>query len=271
MTDRKQNKNLFTGKPQIFRTMLSVIAALLVYEAGKAAGLLLAGILLEYGMTGGAGAGAVNEGLAGGLTNLIMILTGGLVCFAVWKSSLDFRIKKKPAGKRFLAFILLAVSLSLGLNIIIAYLDLARHSQTFQQVAQQQASLPLWLGICLFGAAAPLSEELVFRGIIYGKSKEVFGASVAMVFSGVVFGLYHGNLVQGIYASLLGIMLAWIKERYGTLLAPVIFHGAGNLAVFLLINVAGLGSVLAQPLVCAGLLAVSGISFWYLSTRNAAA
>lgn len=271
MTDRKQNKNLFTGKPQIFRTMLSVIAALLVYEAGKAAGLLLAGILLEYGMTGGAGAGAVNEGLAGGLTNLIMILTGGLVCFAVWKSSLDFRIKKKPEWKRILPFVLLASSLSLGLNIIIAYLDLAKHSQTFQQVAQQQDAVPLWLGICLYGLAAPLSEELVFRGIIYGKFKEVFGAPVAMVFSGVVFGIYHGNLVQGIYASLLGIVLAWVTERSGTLLAPVVFHGIGNLAVFLLINVAGLGSVLAQPLVCAGLLAVSGVSFWYLFTRNAAA
>lgn len=92
-----------------------------------------------------------------------------------------------------------------------------------------------------------------------------------MVFSGVVFGIYHGNLVQGIYASLLGIMLAWVTERSGTLLAPVIFHGIGNLAVFFLIDVAGLGSILAQPLVCVGLLAISGVCFWYLVTRYAAA
>ena len=257
----RNKKEVLSDKPQIFRTMLSVIAALLVYEAGKAAGLILAGLLFGYGgSTGGMDAGTVNSGL-----------TGGLACLAVWRSSLNFRLGKKPGWKWIPPFILLAAALSLGLNIIIAYLGLAQHSQTFQQVAKEQAAVPLWLGICLYGFAAPFSEELVFRGIIYGKSKEVFGAPVAMVFSGVVFGIYHGNLVQGIYASLLGIMLAWVTERSGTLLAPVIFHGIGNLAVFFLIDVAGLGSILAQPLVCVGLLAISGVCFWYLVTRNAAA
>lgn len=268
----RNKKELFSERPQIFRTMLSVIAALLVYEAGKAGGLMLAGLLLGYGGSGGGtDAGTVNSGLTGGLANLFMTLTGGLACLAVWRASLDFRFRKRPAWKRILPFIILAAALSLGLNIIIAYLNLAQHSQTFQQVAKEQAAVPLWLGICLYGFAAPFSEELVFRGIIYGKSKEVFGAPVAMVFSGVVFGIYHGNLVQGIYASLLGVLLAWVTERSGTLLAPIIFHGIGNLAVFFLIDVAGLGSILAQPLVCAGLFAVSGVCFWYLATRNVAA
>ena len=268
----RNKKEVFSDKPQIFRTMLLVIAALLVYEAGKAAGLMLAGLLFgSGGSTGGMDAGTVNSGLTGGMANLLMTLTGGLACLAVWRSSLNFRVKKRPAWKHILPFIILAAALSLVLNIVIAYLGLAQHSQTFQQVAKEQAAVPLWLGICLYGFAAPFSEELVFRGIIYGKSKEVFGAPVAMVFSGVVFGIYHGNLVQGIYASLLGIMLAWVTERSGTLLAPVIFHGIGNLAVFFLIDAAGLGSILAQPLVCVGLLAISGVCFWYLVTRNAAA
>ena len=41
----RNKKEVLSDKPQIFRTMLSVIAALLVYEAGKAAGLMLAGLL----------------------------------------------------------------------------------------------------------------------------------------------------------------------------------------------------------------------------------
>ena len=266
----RNKKEVFSDKPQIFRTMLSVIAALLVYEAGKAAGLMLAGLLFGYGGSPGVmDAGTVNSGLTGGMANLLMTLTGGLACLAVWRSSLNFRLGKRPDWKWIPPFILLAAALSLGLNIVIAYLGLAQHSQTFQQVAKEQAAVPLWLGICLYGFAAPFSEELVFRGIIYGKSKEVFGAPVAMVFSGVVFGIYHGNLVQGIYASLLGIMLAWVAEWSGTLLAPVIFHGIGNLAVFFLIDVAGLGSILAQPLVCVGLLAISGVCFWYLVTGKA--
>ena len=45
----RNKKEVLSDKPQIFRTMLSVIAALLVYEAGKAAGLMLAACLTVQG------------------------------------------------------------------------------------------------------------------------------------------------------------------------------------------------------------------------------
>lgn len=156
----RNKKEVFSDKPQIFRTMLSVIAALLVYEAGKAAGLMLAGLLFgSGGSTGGMDAGTVNNGLTGGMANLLMTLTGGLACLAVWRSSLNFRLGKRPGWKWIPPFILLAAALSLGLNIVIAYLGLAQHSQTFQQVAKEQAAVPLWLGICLYGFAAPFPRN----------------------------------------------------------------------------------------------------------------
>lgn len=37
------------------------------------------------------------------------------------------------------------------------------------------------------------------------------------------------NVVQGIYAFLLGILLAWICEKYQTIWAPILFHAAANL------------------------------------------
>ena len=141
----RNKKEVFSDKPQIFRTMLSVIAARGVYEAGKAAGLMLAGRLFGSG------------GSTGGMANLLMTLTGGLACLAVWRSSLNFRLGKRPDWKWIPPFILLAAALSLGLNIVIAYLGLAQHSQTFQQVAKEQAAVPLWLGICLYGFAAAFS------------------------------------------------------------------------------------------------------------------
>ncbi|URW85751.1 hypothetical protein M5E86_19335 [Blautia wexlerae] len=33
--------------------------------------------------------------------------------------------------------------------------------------------------------------------------------------SGLIFGIYHGNIVQGIYASILGTAFAWILEMSG--------------------------------------------------------
>lgn len=153
----RNKKEVLSDKPQIFRTMLSVIAALLVYEAGKAAGLILAGLLFGYGgSTGGLDAGTVNSGLAGGMANLLMTLTGGLACLAVWRSSLNFRLGKKPDWKWIPPFILLAAALSLGLNIVIAYLGLAQHSQTSAggkgtgRCTAVAGNLPVWIRSAFF-------------------------------------------------------------------------------------------------------------------------
>lgn len=222
----RNKKEVLSDKPQIFRTMLSVIAALLVYEAGKAAGLILAGLLFGYGGSPGVkNAGTVNSGLTGGMANLLMTLTGGLACLAVWRSSLNFRLGKKPGWKWIPPFILLAAALSLGLNIVIAYLGLAQHSQTFQQVAKEQAAVPLWLGICLYGFAAPFSEELVFRGIIYGKSKEVFGAPLPWYFPAWFSAFTTGTWCRGFMLPCLESCLPGWQNGPALFWLPLFFMG----------------------------------------------
>ena len=99
-------------KNTVYRTLFSVLGALLVYEAGKMAGLLLAGALI------GGGENAeemLNSGLTGGLANLIMILTGGLACFALWKPFLHFRPAKRTERKEILPFFIMAAALALGI------------------------------------------------------------------------------------------------------------------------------------------------------------
>ena len=99
-------------KNTVYRALFSVLGALLVYEAGKMAGLLLAGALI------GGGENAeemLNSGLTGGLANLIMILTGGLACFALWKPFLHFRPAKQTDRKEILPFFIMAAALALGL------------------------------------------------------------------------------------------------------------------------------------------------------------
>lgn len=91
----------------------------------------------------------------------------------------------------------------------------------------------LWLGIPVLLAASPLLEELFFRGVIYGRLKEIVSVRSAVLISAVCFGLYHGNPVQGIYGALMGVVLAAAMERYQTLLAPLLFHMGANLTAVL--------------------------------------
>lgn len=58
----------------------------------------------------------------------------------------------------------------------------------------------------------------------------MMGAGPAMLLSAVIFGIMHVNLVQFLYAGILGILLAFLLEKIGFLYAPVLGHIAANIA-----------------------------------------
>ena len=75
---------------------------------------------------------------------------------------------------------------------------------------------------------APIAEELVFRGLFYRRLKAHLGIGWAIGISSAVFGAVHGNVIQFVYATLLGIFLALIYERSRTLAAPILAHMLAN-------------------------------------------
>lgn len=83
------------------------------------------------------------------------------------------------------------------------------------------------LGSCLF---IPVAEELLFRGVVYRRLRSFIGVRPALAASALLFGLVHANVVQFLYAGILGFLLAYLLERTGDFLAPVLGHIAANLA-----------------------------------------
>ncbi len=84
------------------------------------------------------------------------------------------------------------------------------------------------------GFFVPLAEEFVFRGLGYQRLRRRMDMFPAAVITAALFGLYHGNLIQGIYGFLMGILLAAVYEAYGCFLAPCLFHAAANLTAIVL-------------------------------------
>ena len=66
------------------------------------------------------------------------------------------------------------------------------------------------LAVCIVG---PIAEELVFRGMIFGKLRRAFSFWPAAIISGIMFGVFHMNIMQGVYASVLGVLLAYVYEK----------------------------------------------------------
>ena len=77
------------------------------------------------------------------------------------------------------------------------------------------------------GILAPITEEILFRGVIQ-RTMLPFGKKFAIFVSSFTFGLFHGNLIQTPYAFVVGLVLGYVAAEYNILWAMVL-HMINNL------------------------------------------
>jgi membrane protease YdiL (CAAX protease family) len=75
---------------------------------------------------------------------------------------------------------------------------------------------------------APIAEEIIFRGYLYPVAKKYTSTWFAALFTGVLFGVVHMNLLGLPTLALMGVALAVLYERTGSLWVPVLCHMAFN-------------------------------------------
>ena len=85
-----------------------------------------------------------------------------------------------------------------------------------------------FLGVITISFLAPLLEEVLFRGAIQGYLLRRYSPAVAISVAALVFGIFHFNPVQVVYATLLGAVFGWIYYRTGSLLSVVVGHVLNN-------------------------------------------
>lgn len=172
------------------------------------------------------------------------------------------------------------IGLGIGLQILISGV-LEGVSKIFPDVATNYAKHMENLGIGEFYIMstimvvilAPLWEEFFFRGIIYKKAKNIIPIRSANVFQAVIFGLIHGNIIQGLYAFVIGIVLGKVYEEYKTIALPIAIHFVINLSGILL---AGLGDILDNAfgvtansmVIVTGVLVAISIPLTYISMKK---
>lgn len=194
------------------------------------------------------------------LANALATAGAFAACFGIWHRQMSFKAQKSIDGLSLIPMAILAAASAVGMNGLLNLIELYRFSPTFQEISEIQFDTPVWLGILSYGILAPLGEEVVFRGVVYGQLRKVMKAPFAIVLSGLAFGLFHGNLVQAVYATVIGILLALVYELYGTLIAPMVFHGIANLFVYIMLDLTSFGGAFLTPAACAVFLVLSAVS-----------
>ena len=133
--------------------------------------------------------------------------------------------KQLPA---MISLIACAFCMAVSLNVFILLTPLQEMFPQFTETNEAMHRGMEWLVALYSVLIAPITEEVLFRGVIYRRIRKLFGVRFAIVLSSIIFGLFHGNMVQFIYAFLVGLALAFVYERYGTLKAPMLFHIIAN-------------------------------------------
>lgn len=218
-----------------------------------------------------------------GIVNSIGMLIGTVFLLPMLRMELQMRIQSCQKDERavsaairgrlrgwqgiiiLLLTVVSAVSSSVGLNILMSLTGLVQTSTAYQGVAQRQYGVAFGVGLLLYTVVSPLAEEIVFRGVIYNRLRHGAlergatgqGQAAAIVVSGLLFGVYHGNLVQGIYGCCMGILMAYLYEETQAFCIPVLFHASANCVVYLMAQNALLQERMLTVPWCAALTAVT--------------
>lgn len=102
---------------------------------------------------------------------------------------------------------------------------------------QTDGSVFVFKLVYLLGAviAAPIFEEMVFRGVLFGWMRQRFAFLGSAVIAALPHAAVHGDPAALPALTAAFILFAWLREREGTLAAPIIAHGAHN-AIVLMMN-----------------------------------
>jgi membrane protease YdiL (CAAX protease family) len=146
---------------------------------------------------------------------------------------LGLRPFKPLAG---IGWLLVAYGIFLGATGIYSLLvDTQSEQQVLQDIgAEKDTAMLIAQGILVI-AVAPVSEELFFRGFLFGGLRGRMGFWAAALISGVFFGSIHllGGSIEVIPPlAFFGVALAWLYERTGSLGPPILMHAFQNAIAF---------------------------------------
>ena len=158
--------------------------------------------------------------------------------------------KRRPAYFSWLIIGITGLSFAIGLNILVEITGLIEASEVYEAAASSIYSSPVWLGLPYVILVSPMIEELVYRLVIYGRLKRRFPLWIAIVCSSLFFGVMHGNLVQGIYAFFMGILMCMACEYVHSIWGSFCMHSLANLCIYLL-SITGSLKRVSGVLVCA--------------------
>jgi membrane protease YdiL (CAAX protease family) len=145
-----------------------------------------------------------------------------------------YRYGLASMGFKNTVLILLSTYLMLNITGLISLLlRLNERFPSYSEIMKILSEGPLAVRLAAIAILAPVLEEVLFRGIIFSRMREISNFHISAAVSSFLWAAAHMNMVQGITAFAYGLFLAFLYEKFKVLWVPILSHCVFNLTVTL--------------------------------------
>lgn len=211
-----------------------------------------------------------------GATNYIL-LASSIITVLVFL--LIYKIRKKSFKEELQIVKTTKINLVIGIALGISAwlfnagaLSLVQEAGIFQEHFSKMESIlaPLsegniFIALLTVGIVAPFTEEFMFRGVIFKTLNKNISILWTIIIQALFFGIFHGNLIQGTYATMLGLIFGYITYKTKSLWPAIIMHMVNNtiatLSPFILKNVPSTINILVIFIVIGAIGIITSLYF----------
>ncbi len=175
-----------------------------------------------------------NENLKLLLNSLVFMIYIGVPAWALNKllnTTTKMRKETAKCGKQKVEMYLIGIvglAIAQIINTIFVYVFNVEQSEAMEaMLTVPQGIIGMLLYILYLAVIPAIFEELLFRKAILNGAKK-FGNVFAVMFTAIVFGLFHQNLQQFVGTTLIGIILAMVTIKTGDIKTAIALHFTNN-------------------------------------------
>lgn len=161
------------------------------------------------------------------ITAIAAILT--LLIYQIkYRNIIYMKDEIRKVNNTYIYVVFLGMTASIALSRFLSLFPIDDILGNYEEIQKTLFGGNLLMEILTLALIVPILEEILFRGLVYGRLRKYSTKNMAAIFSSILFAVYHMNLLQGVYAFILGLLLVFVYERYQSVLAAVILHASAN-------------------------------------------
>ncbi len=161
--------------------------------------------------------------------SVLMIISAIITLFIFKLVDKRDKDKGKIEIKKLILYVVIGIILTRVINYVIDISGVSQFDSNFKQALNIIVNAPFIVQILGAGIILPIVEEYIFRRMIYIDFEKLFNEKVAIISTAVLFGIFHMNIIQGVFATILGLYLAYVYSKTRNLVYPICIHVVTNI------------------------------------------